>query len=282
MKIGLLCGMVTASISIVLCGTMSTQDADRKSQIWTTSSPAELEDAVDSYLGHLSLQDRDKLVDSPDLSTSLVGAWDRATRKLRAPGGQDRYSRESILNWFVGFVEGRTGFGAPEFWISAVYSANIQNNNIVFSIDKNSQRREKDSESKVVLPRRMEDKWVVLCGLEEWTIPATDNLGPVDSAVVLSTPDDVYLAVYGWPAHSYELYAISRTDKSMRWHSAVWANGGLSGAQGRGRHVAEIRCVRGQLAVFGISSEGAYVELFDSAMGSNAGRFSTRYVKRTE
>jgi hypothetical protein len=103
----------------------------------------------------------------------------------------------------------------------------------------------------------------------------------VDNATVELTDQTAYVALYGWSPYPYSLYAIDRSSSKVIWASEVWASGGLVTYQGRRRHVVELRVRGGMLAIFGVASDCAYIEVFDKKNGQNECRFSTEYFGKT-
>ena len=96
------------------------------------------------------------------------------------------------------------------------------------------------------------------------------------------TGEVAYVYLYFWPPIPYKLCAIDRRSSKVIWSSLVWAAGGMKTYTGQGWHQAELTLTSGNITVFGVAGDTAYVEMFDRKTGKNIVRFSTSYFNLVE
>jgi hypothetical protein len=196
-----------------------------------------------------------------------------------------RHSRE----WFVGFLQGRTRFEAPEWW-SAMFVNGLPRPS---GATKNDARRpiEEPYESTGLdyirapkgtgVARDLKEDGVLIVRVGEETVRIPENLFTnsttgkiVGSVSALVRPDRCYLAVHEDVGYPYELLCLDRKAGKVVWKSDVFSH---FWGTAFGRHAMYVAVTqhRGQLVLYGASWAGFHVEAFRAADGANLFRYST-------
>jgi hypothetical protein len=94
------------------------------------------------------------------------------------------------------------------------------------------------------------------------------------------SPDGRILAYSKWWGHNAELRLVEvstgRVLAHLRWKTAVWASG-VSAHTGTDLHWVTIVLTKRSVLLFGIGSQYAYVEAFNTEDGKNVIRFNTHH-----
>ena len=275
--------LVTGYVIMATIPDKSSNEEEQKVRLGLVNSPGELATRIDSLFSAATEHELDLLVAAPDCTVALASGWEGVRRTLPKERQQKIVSpdREAISR-FLELVGRRTRFPIPGIWEASVKNAkSYGRDNIWFPLPKTVEKSAGVA-APVVLLRREGDQWIVKKGSQTVTLPAEDGRGPVDKATVAMTDETVYVALHAWPPTPYKLYAIERSSGKIIWSSLVWADGGFMNYSGQGWHVVELRLAGDKLAVFGVSTGTAYIEVFDRRTGENQYRFGTSYFRATE
>ena len=120
----------------------SRQTGDQKliEQILSTKNPAETPAALSELFKRVGIDSLRKLQTSQDDTIALQAAWEEVARTVpeevgkRGPFRPDRHK----LDWFLGFLEGRTHSQAPEWWTRVLLDATANRRyNSLFDLPEN-------------------------------------------------------------------------------------------------------------------------------------------------
>jgi hypothetical protein len=236
-------------------------------------SPRELAVRLNKLLSSSSTIELNRLVAEPDTTVALAAGWERVSRTLPASRQEEPLAPDDqAISRFLGLLEGRIQIPVPAAWEAAVKSVKAHRQGEVrFSRVKEAGQPFPDG----AFLRRAGERWIVKKDGHLIKLPANDGLGPVDFAAVEIAPERAYTALFGWPPVPYELSATDRGSGEIVWSTRVWATGDWLSYSGTGWHFVAIRSARESVAVFGISFDSVYVEVFDKNTGKNSCRFST-------
>lgn len=237
-------------------------------------SPAELAIRIKKFVLHRNLEDLPRLVSDPDCTLALAGGWERVRRTFPQAKQQNAVNVNGrAISRFLGLIEGRLRVIIPESWeASAMSATGYGQNTIGFTLSEPMWEILKKQK-----PLRSDDHWILEKDGQTIKLPAEDGHGLIRNFSLLIDGETTYVALYGWPATPYSLFAIERGSNKILWSSKAWATGGLKGYQGLGSHFVEMRSTDETLIIFGCSDDCIYVEMFDKKTGKNRCRFSTSY-----
>lgn len=250
-----------------------------------SEAPWEFAVRVSARVSGVSSQDLERLVVDPDCTIALSAGWRRVLMTVPEDDQSDQIRPDEVaIHRFLGLVEGRVRVPIPPIWVAGVTS-------VIFN---RAERPDWDDYLSFPTPKRLDeasykpradvgdasfrranDRWLVTQGSEEWSLPAYDGVGPVDYVRVHLCGGDAYVALYAWPPDGHMVHAIDRNSGEVMWSSKVWGSCGLLAYSGWGWHEVAFRSTSDKLVVFGLSSNIAYIEVFDKHTGADLWRFNT-------
>ena len=203
-------------------------------------------------------------------------------------------ARKVALSRFIGFVEGRLGVEIPQFWERSIFTADITQQGLtVFKpVDSDMPYREvRESEKPpgvghqmigMISPRQASIRhdgtnWQFILGQEQFVMPR-ECIGSYDyeRLCVYVTSGEAYLALHWDSGYSYKLVCFDRGKAAIRWKSGVWGYNEFF-TNGDSSHWVAMIEANGELVVFGISADNAYIQCFRQADGEPTLRFGTIY-----
>ena len=280
--------LLLASMLVAGCGFTATEDGPREnpadiSPCGQVPSPRDLAKRVGAMVSAASAQELESRMADADDGMALSAGWERVRRTMPEKEQQEalRPDRETIAR-FLGLVEGRTRFPIPAIWETAMKSLQYLSRKQFWfylpQVLEGAANAEGESASGVAI-RREGDQWTITKANQTISLSTTDRFGSGGKAAVELKGETAYVALYGRFPFSYKLYAVDRRSGKVIWVSRVWAGSGFGLRMGQDWHVVEIRVAGGKVAVFGVSSDTAYVEMFDQKTGENQCRFGTEYFR---
>lgn len=248
-------------------------------------SAREFAERTNALFSQLSAQDMGNLLSSLDSTIAVVAGWRRVllsvTKVEQSDGARPE---EAALSRFLGLVEGRAQVRIPPVWEAGVLSVILYEaeradwaDDLRFFAPRWLYERTSKSDPNTALARlrRDGDRWLVTQGSEKWWLPTHDDMEVLDYVSVDIHGNNAFVALYLWPPIAYKLYAVDRSSGEVAWSSDVWACCELMNYQGWGWHSVELRATDERLSVFGLSTDIAYLEVFDRNTGENLWRFNT-------
>ena len=192
------------------------------------------------------------------------------------------------LDWFLGFLEGRTRVKAPAWWAESVHNADAnRRNNIHFY----SQRSDGSPYHIVGLdslfaPRETSistkgESVTIRVGDQEFQISKSllkkDDQGHAYGGLSAAFgKSNCYVAVHGHAGTPFRLYCFDRETGTERWQSGVWGCW-WGNSTGRPHCFVSVTEQNDSVVVFGEAGIGIHVEAFATQDGANLFRFASSY-----
>jgi len=245
------------------------------------SSPADLAHSLASLLSQRSKCDLDSIAATQNCTAALAAGWERVRRTIPLQKREKAVApnKEEIFR-FLRLVKRQMGIVIPANWEVAVQNANSYGrDNIWFreAADFSKPNLTSTSGNSSAIVRRENGRWTISWNSQTWSVLASDDQGLVEKASVELADKCAYVCMYGPIPFPYKLYALDRNGGNVLWSSDVWASGALINYYGQGGHDVEMRATPDKIAVFGISVNAVYIEVFDRETGHSMCRFSTSY-----
>lgn len=224
-----------------------------------------------------SPQQLDSLAASSDLTAALAAAWERVHRSTpTAVGPRIGFPDKAALARFLGFLEGRTRRPIPPIWRKAVESATPYGGFFGFPAP-NATGKPSDplGPASSAALKREGDRWVVSGEGLTVSLPSKDPPTPNEKATMIADRETAYAVVYTNTPGPYKVFAVERRTGRVAWSSRLLMPGLPGGYSGQWWHYVEMQLVAGELAVYGVGSVIAYINVFDRKNGSCECVFST-------
>ena len=246
-----------------------------------------------------------ELKQSPHDSIALQAAWEEVIQTIPEEIN-DKHPTfcpdVGKLNWFIGFLEGRTRIRVPKWWRSAVLDARANyRRNVYFPYQNWGQSAPKKSANRTTFTKTG-DTFTLNVGGDSLQLSndivealAKDSrFSKIQEALeeiakngqskswqhfnAHFTPTHCYLAVYDEICTPYLLACIVRDNGKMMWTTkgigSFW--GGIGGGVGKARVTVDVQ--NNQVLFFGCSGIAEiYVEAFRAEDGKHLFRFSNKF-----
>ena len=245
-----------------------------------------------------------ELKQSPHDSIALQGAWEEVIQTIPEKTNRNlpTFSPDvGKLNWFIGFLEGRTRIRVPKWWRNAVLDARANHRHMVYFPYQDWGKRAPKSANRTTFTK-VDDVFSVNVGSESLQLSNDflealgehSNFSEIREAVeevskngksengtrfnAHFTSKLCYLAVYDEICTAYLLACLDRENGKMLWKTrrirCFW--GGIGGGVGRARVTVDVQ--NEQVLFFECSGIGEiYVEAFRAEDGKHLYRFSNKF-----
>jgi hypothetical protein len=294
-------------------GLLTIRQLDVGSRIASVTSAKSASDkgkALTSLFDHMSRSEMEELTIHPDTTIALTAGWRLTCSRAvpfrhRFPAADVTHPGYSALDplaaqWFFGFLQGRIRSPISEFWKYELDNS-IADVDLPFGFDVEKAadyfRMVKVSKTlSVLVPRdtnvRQEGGLLVVARLQQWgkvqlTNAQDETLPTIDGQAILRisaafSGENVYYVKYPQPVgRAYELFSADANTGRTKWQAMVWGNVAEDrlpgGADGFHYHFVAMEASTAAVCVFGVGSQGMYIEGFDPESGRNQFRFCTSH-----
>jgi hypothetical protein len=211
----------------------------------------------------------------PDDTVALHAAWQEVL--LTIPEVEPKevvIVDRGMLNWFLGFLEGRVRAQIPEWWKKELLDARAnRRDNVYFRGVHAPSRVPADTKLKKENGRLMLD-------LGNASVPIAESVirkyGPRSEISALVTSRRCLVAVHSHVGFGFPVTCVDRATGKVLWQAkteAVWWIPFYSGSGFFNR--VTITEQDSRVVVFGVANSGAYVEAFRADDGKRLFRFAT-------
>jgi hypothetical protein len=286
------------SLDLLVCGNAFGQDASQhevgqglEEKIKAVLRAEQPEEATARYHELFNAAGVDGLRElklSPHDSIAIQAAWQEVA--LTVPETKDENKPtfrpdQGKLNWFLGFLEGRTRLRIPKWWREAVLDARAnRRDNFYFPYLRFGELISKEAVQTAVTKRG--ERFSLTVGKDSMDLPSellkdVVQDGKLSSRYAYSAyfgPQKCYIAIYDDAGYPYSLVCVNRTSTKVVWKTKGWGSfwGMLGGKVGRARVAVDVQGDR--VLVFGCSGLGfVHAEAFRADNGKNIFRFSNTY-----
>ena len=254
------------------------------------SSPYEMAQGYEAVFGKASSAQLYGLMSHRHNGVALRAAWERVRRTVPEVSQQRATKPPSeALQRFIGFAEGRLGFGLPEWWVESVLDTSAYDRwTFGFPLPCGTSPYHK-TQLGVSAPQgtnldEADGALLVQIGTESFRLPLQfqepdENWSRFGAVSVLLGQARCFVASHSGVPSPYHLSCFDRHSGGLLWGTDVWAGGGLETCTGHGSHWVSLQEENGLLVVVGTGTTAAYVEAFDAATGRSVWRFSTAAIR---
>jgi hypothetical protein len=284
----LLIFVVTILASARLLADDPPSPADTLSRISSAKTYDEMRAALKLVFGTATDEDVQRLVSDPRPEVALAAAWERVRREVPEGKANGLPMNQSAINRFLGFVEGRLHTSLPALWELSVRSAHYNmRDNIWFEEPADVDPKEigvaRVGQDDPLVALKLHDKhWIVTSEGRTWSLPGPrpgDIVDGSERAAVQRMGNRTCIAIFGWPAVGFTLYAVDDKSGAIAWASEVLGGGQLAGGGPPGVQTVRLRRVGDRVIVFGVWGNAAFIEEFDGLTGKNVCRFGSNYFE---
>ncbi len=233
--------------------------------------------ADDGYLHYL---------DDKHTSIALHAHWESnrvaVPREPKQKHRSDWVLDRERVEAFLGVVKERIGIAPPDWWAESLRRADMfPGEHHFFLMEPVTKYYETDTG--YLVPAGTElvsqgDRIAVSVGEDHASIPqeCLTHYPRGERWSVLIESGTAFVARHDHRAWPYPVVCVDLEGDRMKWSTDVWG-ARYKGGTGIGGHTVEMRLTGDSLAVFGMESHGAYIELFDAATGESRCRFCSCY-----
>lgn len=230
---------------------------------------------------------------TPSRNIAIVAAWER----LRRTFPENRVELAAHLDTessqrFLGVFESRLGHVVPGWWEAGLEEARSHHRDRVW-FDK-TKISDLEPESDGFIPIKVPNgvtvesvdggtSLAIKSGGRQVKVSTdlANRLGIIESVSILCTPTRWYIALHcGSAGGGYSLCCIDLSTGDELWIEVGWGAETRSSATGAGWSRSTIQMNDSEVAVFGMATEGAYVETYDLMTGEPRVRFCTTLWSR--
>ncbi len=207
---------------------------------------------------------------------AIIKAWKKVV------GGQ---FSQTLLHWFLGFVEGHLFVEPPKFWTDHVLALTLRGSNEVHFPLPGVSPYENLGDGLLGPPNikiNSEAKSLVLCFDErpETQVRLSDSLFsetqvPLRAISGAADEDKFYIAIHSRRSEEYNLVCLD-DNGTVVWTAVI------DGAKYTGQqpelgcfHFVDITVCDDSILIFGVANEAAYIELVTKSEGKSLLRFSS-------
>jgi hypothetical protein len=243
-------------------------------------SPAETAAFFKHAFKNTSLDDLREFRASPFPGVSIRAAWETVVRTTpEKPTERPAQVERAALEWFLGFIEGRTRISPPVEWQQLLQTARAHSrSNVTFGINTDNWGYRQIGAGFRGPPgatiRSTEADFELTTNGS--SVHVSKNL-LADKRWVSSTVNDgkLYLAPHQDFCMPYKLFCLDVATGKLQWESPVWAAGGLVNYEGTGGHSVRVTIAGDAVVLFGVGADAAYIESFRASDGAVLFRFSS-------
>ena len=221
-------------------------------------------------------------------SIASQSAWERVTMTVPKEPDKKAYRPDAqMLNWFIGFFEGRNRLSAPEWWRTIVLDARANRRNNIYPgkpkeplYHQSELKRVKcpvnasvEENDRVITYRNGDDSIVI----PEQFFNRSDSGDLWCSISCVFTEESCFVAVHTDVGYSHDVACLDRKSGQVVWASKAC---GCWWGSATGVHKSWVSLVPtydGRVFVFGSASIGLYAHGFDSSNGKTLVQFSSNY-----
>jgi|GEM_PF-3182211 len=249
-------------------------------------------DAISRVYLHAGSHLLNQLARHRDSGIALTGAWARVVAAARTAqsgkqeGTPQRSAFQADLERFLGFVEGRLRITPPADWVRLVRMTEATADWGIQFGEFYRFRKESLRLDGVVFRngsvRRDGDDLQVTLGSEQYRLRDALLKSKRPYGVVGAISGDLAVtALITSHGLSYPLMALDKRSGEVKWSADVWALGD-GGGSGLGDHWSNLVIENKNVYVFGIATNGLYIEAFSLQDGTVAFRFRAPLVGMPE
>jgi hypothetical protein len=258
-------------------------DAERDRLFNAAKSANDAASALASMFAQASRTKLEALKTDDCAGVALQAAWEEVLLSLPEGEQTPPVSVDTqLLQYFVGFVEGRTHLAAPSWWKRGVLKEHAyKRTNVFFPILENQPYVKAGMGFQAPRGASFEaHPGGLRLKVNEESVPirsaVMEGRGLANRVSAMIDGDHCYLTVHHNRCIPCRLYCIERRSGRIVWRSLIWA-AGIKSYTGTGFHWISLVSRKGLVCVFGLGDNCAYVEAFGKADGANQYRFSTTH-----
>lgn len=223
-----------------------------------------------------------------DDSIAIQSAWEAVALTVPVKNGDSFYRPDAQkLNWFLGFLQGRTRVSPPDWWREVVLDARAnRRNNIYHGDPKSVPYRRRTGIDRVTCPKNASvqkngDSIVYRVGEAKISIPEElkerGNHGTfIENVSGSFTDKHCFLALHDPVGYPHKVGCIDRTSGKLVWKATVCGSWWGDSSGSFESWVAVVPTGDGRVFVFGAAG-GLYLQGFRATDGQSLVRFSTNF-----
>ena len=268
--------MLIGHVLTILCCGRGLARADPLSTITRNqSSPEQVYREATCKIRKLTEDDLEEMRHCESVSLSIRADWELRRREMVLNG---RISR-TIAARFSGFLSGRTGITVPKWWEEVIASGAFTSDDPQFylSFYNETTRSAAVSCNNKCAESAIERHAHKVSASTQTSDERPESVLPTHCCCALSeSTKDMFVAKYHSVVTRFQVMSFA-SDGALRWTQTVWASG-LSSFSGGGHiHGIEFADNARVVAVFGLSGDCVYMEVFRKSDGIPICRFATCY-----